>query len=102
MLQRPYHIGGVDKNFESVRNQWLEYAAERGKEIRVRLPGREMQVGIFQTIDENGMLMLKTPEGQTRRISVGDVFFGNGQLGSKFWLIRNSFLFHWGAWARSG
>ncbi|MGI9349969.1 MAG: biotin--[acetyl-CoA-carboxylase] ligase [Rhizobiaceae bacterium] len=62
-------------NFAAIRNQWLGHAAGLGKEIKVQLPGQETLVGVFQAIDEHGILLLKTPDGEIKKISVGDVFF---------------------------
>ncbi|MEM9277820.1 MAG: biotin--[acetyl-CoA-carboxylase] ligase [Pseudomonadota bacterium] len=62
-------------NFTAIRNQWLQHAAGLGCELRINLPTGETATGIFEAVDERGYLLLKQKNGQTRRISVGDVFF---------------------------
>jgi BirA family biotin operon repressor/biotin-[acetyl-CoA-carboxylase] ligase len=44
-----------------------------GKEIRVRLPGRELS-GRFETLDEHGRLLLRLADGSMQTITAGDVF----------------------------
>ena len=58
--------------FSSVRDVWLNRAALRGTEIRVRLPN-ETLAGVFEDIASDGQLLLRTPSG-LRRIAAGDVF----------------------------
>ena len=59
--------------FKSIRKRWLGHAARLGKNIQVRLP-RETLSGTFETIDEDGCLILKQDK-KRQRIASGDVFF---------------------------
>lgn len=59
--------------FAPIRTAWLSKAARLGEEIRARLPGVEHR-GTFETVDETGALVLKTPEGRIK-LPAGDVFF---------------------------
>ena len=59
--------------FPSIRADWLMRAFGRGGMIRVRLPERET-MGIFETLDEAGRLVLKSVEGHEERITAGEVF----------------------------
>jgi BirA family transcriptional regulator, biotin operon repressor / biotin---[acetyl-CoA-carboxylase] ligase len=59
--------------FKSVRGDWLERAAGRGDEMRVRLPDREF-IGRFETLDERGRLLLRLADGALQTITAGDVF----------------------------
>lgn len=59
--------------FGPIRTAWLADAANLGRPITART-GTETITGTFDTIDETGMLILKTPEA-TRRIAAADIFF---------------------------
>ncbi len=59
--------------FAPIRTAWLTRAARLGETITARLPGEEI-TGRFDTVDENGFLLLNTAKG-TRAIAAADVFF---------------------------
>jgi BirA family biotin operon repressor/biotin-[acetyl-CoA-carboxylase] ligase len=59
--------------FAPIRTAWLDRAARLGKQITARLPA-ETVTGRFDTVDEQGQLVLSTPQGP-RRIAAADVFF---------------------------
>lgn len=61
--------------FGGVRREWLARAAGVGEPIRAVLPSESVD-GVFETIDENGALVLRSGS-RTRIISAGDVFFGS-------------------------
>ncbi len=63
------------RGFPAVRRHWLERAAGLGAPIAVRL-GEAVVRGTFETIDEEGMLVVRTPEGAARKIAAGEVHFG--------------------------
>lgn len=63
------------RGFSEIRRAWLERAQGVGGEIAVRL-GTEFIRGIFRGVDEDGALLLGVGEGGERRITAGDVFFG--------------------------
>jgi BirA family biotin operon repressor/biotin-[acetyl-CoA-carboxylase] ligase len=60
--------------FAPVREGWLARAHGLGKRIRVRLANEDV-TGIFRDIDETGALVLGLPQGVTRSVSAGEVFF---------------------------
>jgi BirA family biotin operon repressor/biotin-[acetyl-CoA-carboxylase] ligase len=60
------------EGFASIRADWLKRAAGLGREIRVRLPEREL-TGRFDGLDETGRLMLAGPDGVSA-IAAGEVF----------------------------
>lgn len=63
----------LDKHgFSKIRQTWMEYATGLGLPIKVRLPNMEL-TGIFETIADDGALILGTTEGK-RTITAGDVF----------------------------
>ncbi|MFU8864882.1 MAG: biotin--[acetyl-CoA-carboxylase] ligase [Rhodobacterales bacterium] len=59
--------------FAPIRAAWLARAARLGETITARLPAEEI-TGRFDTVDEQGQLVLSTPQG-LRRIAAADVFF---------------------------
>ena len=63
------------QGFGPIHTAWLERAKGLGEEIIVNLANEQLH-GIFETLDHDGSLVLRTPQGQ-RLISAGDVFFPN-------------------------
>jgi len=61
------------EGFAGIRNDWLKRAEGLNKSIRVRLQDRETS-GIFETLDDAGMLVLRRPDGAVETIAAGDVF----------------------------
>ena len=59
--------------FAPIRNAWLAGAARLGTEITART-GNSAITGIFETVDEQGCLVLKASDGR-HRIAAADVFF---------------------------
>ena len=62
------------EGFEKVGKAWLSNAKGVGEKITVRLPATTFQ-GIFKGLDKDGALLLETPDGKTKKITAGDVFF---------------------------
>lgn len=60
-------------DFAEIRRAWLARAAHLGQEIEARLPGRSIR-GIFEDVDADGALVLKTAEGM-QRIAAADIHF---------------------------
>lgn len=59
--------------FAAIRPEWLRHAVRLGAQITARTTRTET-TGIFETVDEDGNLILATAQGRTR-IAAGDVFF---------------------------
>lgn len=60
------------QGFDNFRNSWLNTAWKLNSEIKIG-KNDESMVGIFETIDENGALILNT-NGQKHKLLVGDLF----------------------------
>jgi BirA family transcriptional regulator, biotin operon repressor / biotin---[acetyl-CoA-carboxylase] ligase len=60
--------------FAPLREAWLSRASGLGRRIRVRLAKEEI-AGTFRDIDEAGALVVGLPQGVTRVVSAGEVFF---------------------------
>jgi BirA family biotin operon repressor/biotin-[acetyl-CoA-carboxylase] ligase len=63
------------RGFSAVRRLWLDRAAGLGEDVAVRV-GDDVYSGIFETIDEEGRLVIRSRGGVTRTIAAGEVHFG--------------------------
>ena len=61
--------------FAPIRRAWLSHAQGLGGPITVALADGQRAEGLFETLDSDGALLLRLPEGQLQRIMTGDVFF---------------------------
>lgn len=68
-----FGLGSAD-----VMARWRLYAAGLGGHIGVVLDGRKIE-GRFETVDEQGRLIVRTPSGVLERITAGDVYFGGAR-----------------------
>ena len=62
------------KGFASIRTAWLEHALGIGQDVTARLPGESIN-GIFRGLDQGGAMLLSLPDGSSRAITAGEVFF---------------------------
>jgi BirA family biotin operon repressor/biotin-[acetyl-CoA-carboxylase] ligase len=65
------------ENFRAIRGAWLARSAGLGEPIRVNLPERVID-GRFDSLDDDGRLVLTRLDGVREAVSAGDVFFGAG------------------------
>lgn len=63
----------IQQGFAPLRREWLTHAARIGEPIVART-GTETHHGVFETIDETGALILKTPHAR-RAIPAAEIFF---------------------------
>jgi BirA family biotin operon repressor/biotin-[acetyl-CoA-carboxylase] ligase len=63
----------TSEGFTPLRSAWLAHAARLGEPIRART-GAETREGVFETIDPQGNLILRTAEGPVA-IPAAEVFF---------------------------
>lgn len=61
-------------NFPDIRNDWLDHSVGLGKPCTVRLSDKTL-TGTFETLDQDGRLILALADGTRMPISAGDVFF---------------------------
>jgi BirA family transcriptional regulator, biotin operon repressor / biotin---[acetyl-CoA-carboxylase] ligase len=64
------------QGFGEIRRLWLERAAGLGQPVTIQ-SGSSTIAGIFDTIDDSGCLIIRTPEGKQLAVSAGDVYFGS-------------------------
>ena len=63
------------RGFGEIRRLWLERAAGLGERVAINT-GNQTVEGTFDTIDETGCLIVRTPEGKRMPITAGEVYFG--------------------------
>ncbi len=63
------------RGFAVIRDQWLQRAAGLGAPIAVK-SGDDILRGTFETIDDEGRLIVRARDGSFRAISAGEVHFG--------------------------
>jgi BirA family transcriptional regulator, biotin operon repressor / biotin---[acetyl-CoA-carboxylase] ligase len=63
------------RGFADIRKSWLAGAVGLGEPVAIR-SGSVTIEGIFETLDEQGCLIVRTPEGRRIPITAGDVHFG--------------------------
>lgn len=63
------------RGFAAIRSLWLARASGLGGDVSVRLSGSTIS-GVFETIDETGCLIVRTPTGERVPVAAGDVYFG--------------------------
>jgi BirA family transcriptional regulator, biotin operon repressor / biotin---[acetyl-CoA-carboxylase] ligase len=64
------------RGFSEIRTLWLERAAGLGEKVAIQ-SGNATLEGIFDTIDENGCLIIRTAEGRRVPVAAGEVYFGS-------------------------
>lgn len=64
------------RGFGEIRKLWLERAAGLGQAVAIKSAGATIE-GTFDTIDEQGCLIVRTLAGQLVPITAGDVYFGS-------------------------
>ncbi|HJX32055.1 MAG TPA: hypothetical protein VJ624_09440, partial [Thermodesulfobacteriota bacterium] len=55
-----------------IRDEWLFYSIILGEKVNIFSDGLQ-ETGIAETIDEDGALILLTPDGERKKIVAGDV-----------------------------
>jgi BirA family transcriptional regulator, biotin operon repressor / biotin---[acetyl-CoA-carboxylase] ligase len=71
-----YGIWDRGRGFGEIRRLWLQRAAALGQPVAVQTGSASVQ-GIFETLDEQGCLVVATSDGRRVPISAGDVYFGS-------------------------
>ena len=69
------------RGMPELRKQWLALASGVGGAVTVHVGGRTVS-GTFETIDDNGHLIVATDDGKRVPIASGDVFFGDAASSS--------------------
>jgi len=63
-----------EHGFAPLKTAWLARASGVGGDITVRLANEELH-GVFETLDDDGALVLRGKAGGLERVTAGDVFF---------------------------
>ncbi|ABD87970.1 biotin--[acetyl-CoA-carboxylase] ligase [Rhodopseudomonas palustris] len=69
-------IWDLGRGFAEIRRQWLQHAAGLGGTVSIR-SGATTVEGLFDSIDDTGCLIVRTPEGRQIPIAAGDVYFSS-------------------------
>jgi BirA family biotin operon repressor/biotin-[acetyl-CoA-carboxylase] ligase len=69
-------IWGDGSGFGEIRRLWLQRAAGLGEKVAIKTGGAVIE-GTFETIDEQGCMMVRTLSGKLVPITAGDVYFGS-------------------------
>jgi BirA family biotin operon repressor/biotin-[acetyl-CoA-carboxylase] ligase len=64
------------EGFGELRRLWLERAAGLGEPVSIK-SGETVIEGIFDTIDEQGCMIVRTAAGGRVPVTAGDVYFGS-------------------------
>jgi BirA family biotin operon repressor/biotin-[acetyl-CoA-carboxylase] ligase len=64
------------RGFSEIRKAWLDRAAGLGEAVAIK-SGHSIIEGVFDTIDEQGCMIVRTAAGTRMPISAGDVYFGS-------------------------
>ena len=62
------------QGLDPVRTHWLLNGHPAGTPMRVQQPDGSTVEGAFETLDRQGMLILRLANGQSRAIHAGDIF----------------------------
>ena len=68
-------VWNAGRGFAAIREEWLKRAAGLGAPIAVKV-GDDVFRGTFETIDDEGRLIVRAGDGSARTIAAGDVHFG--------------------------
>ncbi|MEO8669498.1 MAG: biotin--[acetyl-CoA-carboxylase] ligase [Bauldia sp.] len=63
------------RGFPVIRKLWLDHAAGIGQDVAVRV-GDSVVSGVFETIDADGRLLIRSPDGSARTVTAGEIHFG--------------------------
>lgn len=66
------------KGFGEIRRRWLERAAGLGEAVSIQSNDTVIE-GVFETIDDNGCMIVASHDGKRRPIAAGDVYFGSAK-----------------------
>jgi BirA family transcriptional regulator, biotin operon repressor / biotin---[acetyl-CoA-carboxylase] ligase len=64
------------RGFGQIRELWLQRATGLGQAVAIKSAGSTIE-GIFETIDEQGCMIVRTSGGRLVPITAGDVYFGS-------------------------
>lgn len=80
-FDRALALWDAGRGVPAIRDRWLLHAQGIGETIAVNLANARIE-GLFEGVDADGVLLLRTGEGEVRPISAGDLFFDNAAQGA--------------------
>ena len=70
-ISRYYRVW-EEHGFAEIRGEWMLHAYKLGETIQARLPNAIYE-GVFEGLDENGVLLLREKDGNLRKINSGEI-----------------------------
>jgi BirA family biotin operon repressor/biotin-[acetyl-CoA-carboxylase] ligase len=71
-----YYALWQEKGFAAIRPPWLERAKDLKKQVALRFGGKEIKGEFVDIGSDDGALYIKKADGETERLSAGDIYFG--------------------------
>lgn len=68
----------LDDGFAPLREVWLREAKGVGEAVTVNLASESFD-GIFADLDADGALLVDLADGSRRKVTAGEIYFGNGE-----------------------
>jgi BirA family biotin operon repressor/biotin-[acetyl-CoA-carboxylase] ligase len=69
-------IWDLGRGFAEIRKAWLDRAAGLGEAVAIK-SGHSVIEGVFETIDEQGCMIVRTSADNRMLVTAGDVYFGS-------------------------
>ncbi len=73
--QHHHRVWAGGRGLAAIRSAWLERAAGLGGPVALKV-GERVLSGVFETIDEDGRLMVRTADGGLEAVAAAEVHFG--------------------------
>ena len=70
------HLGQWPRLWRNPASSGLQRAAGLGEQVAIQTGGATLE-GTFDTLDETGCMIVRTPDGRRVPIAAGDVYFGS-------------------------
>jgi BirA family biotin operon repressor/biotin-[acetyl-CoA-carboxylase] ligase len=71
-----FRLWNNGRGFGEIRTLWLARAAGLGEKVAIKTGSATLE-GTFDTLDENGCMIVRTADGQRLPVTAGDVYFGS-------------------------
>ena len=73
-MQTTLSLWNHGRGFEVIRKNWLAHAYQLGESITIKIPGQEDKSGLFKSIDDQGLLVMLSENGEEQKLSTADIF----------------------------
>ncbi|HWC81245.1 MAG TPA: biotin--[acetyl-CoA-carboxylase] ligase [Pseudonocardiaceae bacterium] len=73
LLEEAFREAGGDPESIGLGAEYRRFSATLGERVRVELPGQAELLGVAESLEDDGTLVLRTEDGRPRAVSAGDV-----------------------------